>query len=341
MRSVSLEILRDVCREILKAGGMTSENAETVADVYIRATLRKTGHHDISELEARARKMRDGKIEANPRFEKISSYQAMESYDAGNGMGELCCVRGMERAMELAEKFGIGVVAMRNTNHFLAGAPYTQMAAEKGYIGLILAKGGVSMGMTGTKPCMSALPMSFAYPAGESFPVLLDACMAYASYGQLWLRAQNGDSVKPWWGCDEEGKPTTDPARQARGVRYAIGEYKGFGLAMLGEVMTAVLSRGCVLDQKGNPDGSCTHTDAHTAIAIKPDALLPQEEFLAQTAYLSARARELSGTDLHIPGDASADKARQMQEKGMIELEDQVADGLRRLMEEWGLEVTL
>lgn len=341
MQSVSIDRLRACCEAVFSACNMTDENARLTADVYIRATLRGLGHHDISELPGRIKKIEDGEVEANPVFRRIAGFQAMESYDAGNGLGELCCVLGMERAMALADRFGIGLVAMRNTNHFLAGAPYTEIAAEKGYIGLILAKGGVSMGMTGAKQCMSALPMSFAYPAGEDYPVLLDACMAYASFGQLWQKAGTGEQVKPWWGCDSQGNPTTDPMELAKGVRYPIGQYKGFGLAMLGEVLTAVLSQGCVLDQEKSWDSGCTHPDAHTAIAIKTDALLSKEEFEAQTQYMSARARQLSGTDLHIPGDASRSKVQTAMETGNVALDAHVVDNLTRLGKKYGLELIL
>lgn len=358
MVSKSEEELRAYCECLLRASGMTPGNAEMAADVYVRATLRGVGHHDISELASRARKVRNHEMVANPSFQKLTGFHAMESYDGGNGMGELCCAMGMRRAMELADQYGIGLAAMRNTNHFLAGAPYTEMAAERGYIGLILAKGGVSMGITGANKCMSALPMSFAYPVREEYPVLLDACMAYASFGQLAQRAERGQKVKPWWGCDAQGKPTEDPAEMARGIRYPIGEYKGFGLAMLGEVLTAVLSGAGVLDQVQNfggdhaldqtqshgsdriPNRTQTH-EAHTVIAIKADALVSKEEFLDRAQFLSDRARQLSGCDLHIPGDGSRKAVGRSRETNCIFLSEQVVNDLKKLEKEWNLEMRL
>jgi len=332
MKEVKICELYEYVKRVMTAYGMTEENAETTADVFLRATLRGVGHHDIYDFASRVKRLQDGKAVPNPVYRKLSAFGGMESYDAGNGLGEVVCSFAMERAISLADEHGVGLVALRNTNHFLAAAPYVEAAAEKGYVGLLLCKGAPSMGAPGKAGvCMSALPMGFAYPTDEDFPVMLDICLAYASYGQLIQKASRGESIPHWWGFDENGEPSTDPGAVAKGTRAPVGGHKGFGLAMLGETLTGVLSNGCVLDEKETSDGVKNHS-SHTAIAIKADALTPLSEFKTRAGDLNRRARALS-PGVHLPGEGSRDAKRRFEEGGVIPLEESLFAELNVLAE--------
>ena len=180
--------------------------------------------------------------------------------------------------------------------------------------------------------CMSALPMGFAYPTDGDFPVMLDACMAYASFGLLKEMAEKGQKTPEWWGLDKEGEPTTDPAAMAEGTRFPIGAHKGFGLCMLGEVLTSVMSQGCILDEKETSDG-LTNYWGHTAIAFKADALMDADTFKKRSGDLSRRAIDLS-PGLHIPGQGSYSKKKAFTEKNSIDLEDSLIQKLNAIAKE-------
>jgi len=333
MKNVPIQALEKYLLSIFKGCGLTDENAEIATDVVIRATMRGAGHHDIYMLEQHVRPLLEGKIVANPEFLPIAAYYAIESWDAGNGLGEVCCTFGMNKAMELADKFGVGVCALRNTNHFLAASPYVERAAEKGYIAVMLAKGDVNLGAPGMAGnCMSQLPMGFAYGTDKSYPVMMDMCMAYASLGVLDQKASRGEKVNPWWGLDANGNPTTDPKELRRGTRFPIGGHKGFALALFGEVLTGVMSNGCILDEKETEDGVSNY-NSHTAIAIKADALMDAKVFRKRAGVLQDRATALSPR-LHIPGQGYYQSKMNILERGYFELEDTLIERLNRLAEE-------
>jgi len=330
MKNVSLDALKTYLTDVFLKCGLSNENAAAATDVIYRATLRGVGHHDIYDFAPRAEGLISGAFKANPDYKKISSFGAMESWDADNGLGEVVCTFAMDRAMALADQFGMGFCALRNTNHYLAAAPYVERASEMGYIGLLLCKGGVSMGAPGRAGnCMSALPMGFAYATNDDYPVMLDACMAYASFGLLQEMAEKGKKTPEWWGLDKEGNPTTDPMAMASGTRFPIGGHKGFGLCMLGEVLTSVMSQGCILNEKETSDG-LTNWSAHTAIAIKADALMDADTFKHRAGELSRRASELS-PGLHIPGMGSHNAKTSYVEKKAIELEDSLIEKLNEI----------
>lgn len=321
--------------DLFSALGMERENVRIMKQVLIQTSMYNRGHHDISFVPMLAKQLRSKQANPNPTLRVLSAYQGIERWDGDNGLGPVCCMKAMDRAMELAQIHGIGICAMRQTNHFLAAAPYIECAARKGHIAMLLAKGGVSIGVPGERnQCMSALPMGFAYPT-QGDPVIFDACMAYASMGKLMQMAQKGQQTPSWWGADHEGNPTTSPEELLRGIRYPIGGHKGFALAMLGEVLTAVLSGGCILDQTQTEDG-CKNWSAHTAIAIKADALMTLDTFRDRAGFLGERARART-EHLHIPGQGLAEERRRITECGSFAMQDSLVQALNALAADVGI----
>ena len=188
------------------------------------------------------------------------------------------------------------------------------------------------MGAPGrTEQVIGTLPMAFSFPAQE-YPVMLDACMAYASFGVLKEKMDKNEPVPPYWGFDAEGKPTTDPHEMAKGTRLPIGGHKGFALAILGEVLTALLSQGCIVDEEDAINGQSAPT-SHTAIAIKADALMPLDEFRGRTCELVERM-EARAPGLHVPGERSFQVQQSMEQAGIVSLKDSLLDELDMLSDQ-------
>lgn len=341
MVKIKLDSLEHYLQQQFTALGFSEHDATVATDVFMRSTLHNVGHHDVYFMPMHMDMITGGKATAHPEYKQLASFGAMESWDGGNGIGPVVCSFAMDRAMALADQFGIGFCAMRNTNHFVASAPYIEAAAEKGYVAMLLAKGGVSMGMTGrTENCMSVLPMGFAYQTNEDHPVMLDACLSYASMGKLQEMAQKGQSAPEWWGADPQGQPTNDPAAMLKGTRYPIGGHKGFSLAMLGEVLTGVMANGCILDQKTTEDG-LTNWSSHTAIAIKADALMDMDQFKQRTNTLSEHVRTLA-PEIHLAGDGASAQRNSLINQGYIELSEQLVETLNGYAQQYqigGLDV--
>ena len=321
MARVKPDVLRNWIGHALIALGMTDENAAIVADTVMRATLRGVGHHDVYDLPGRLKGLLEGKFPANPTYTRLAAYGAVESWDGGNGLGELVCSFAMDRAMQAAGAHGIGLCAVRNSNHYMAAAPYVERASEQGYIAMLLCKGAPTMGAPGrTDKVIGTLPMGFAFPTDLEYPVMLDACMAYASFGLLKEKMDRGEQVPAHWGYDREGRPTTDPAEMAKGTRLPIGGHKGFGLAVLGEVLTALLSEGCIVDEADIINKQSAPT-SHTAIAIKADALMDLDRFKERSGEMVERMCARA-PGLHVPGKGSYDKKARMLQDDAIELQD-------------------
>ncbi len=114
MKQIAIGTLEHFLLRLFQACGLTEQNANAVTEIFMRATYRGVMHHDIHMIESRVEALLNNKYIPNPEYKKIHGFQAMEAWDAGNGLGELVCDFGMKRAMELADQFGIGLCALRN-----------------------------------------------------------------------------------------------------------------------------------------------------------------------------------------------------------------------------------
>lgn len=341
MASVTFNNLDSYIKKLLSKVGMTSKNAVIMSDIYLETTKRGIGHHDIYDFPSRIEAIKAGKVKPNPEFKLLSSFGGMERWDGDNGLGELISCFAMDRAIELASEHGMGFCTFKNSNHYLCSAPYVVQAARQGYIGLMIAKGIPSMGIPGVEGnIVGQSPIGYAFPTGSGDPVMLDICLAYASGGKLMYMAKEGIPIMPWWGVDKEGKPTSDAFQLLRGTRYPIGEHKGFGLAILCELLTGVLSGGLILDENENEEWISARSTSHTAIAIKADALMDMDEYGERSGELIKRLKSRAD-GVRIPGERSWEKTRGFEMSGIIELKDELYEKLKGYAIEYGIECDL
>jgi LDH2 family malate/lactate/ureidoglycolate dehydrogenase len=303
--------------DALQALGMRAEDAARVADVYVRATLRGVGHHDIYDLPGRMRSLQNKNIDPRPELQLVSKYEALECYEGNNGLGELCCSFMVEQAVELAARFGVGFCTIRGSNHFLSAAPYVEKAAEQGYLALVFTRTIPTMSAPGTNtPTIGNNPMGYGVQSGGEAPLVLDIAMAYTSYGKINEYINKGEPVPAHWGKDENGQPTTDPkAMRDRGTIAPMAEHKGFGLALLMEVLTGVMSGGQVIGET-HPEYGKNGDTSHSAIVLKTDAFVPQAAFQARMAEMLGLV-QIRDEAIQIPGERSYKRKRDMESGGI------------------------
>lgn len=327
VKKVQLAKLEQYIEGALSACSVPDADVTVATEVFMRATLRGVGHHDIYDLPSRINGLLDHSINPTPEYTKLNSFKTMETWDVDRGLGEVVCSFAMERAKRLADEYGIGMTFIRNSNHFLAAAPYVEKAAEEGYIALLLCKGGMNMGTVGrTENCMGSLPLGFAFDSNKETPVVFDACLAYASHGELRARVRKGQAIEPWWGVDTEGQPTTDPAKVLEGTRMPIGGHKGYALSMLGEVLSGVFTGGWIMDQAPTGEHVANHW-GHTALVIKPETVIDKDVYRERTSLLLDRADHLA-PGVHIPGQGSHRAKKNLLNAGAITLEDRLLNQL-------------
>ena len=330
MGKISILDLENKMVKLLQSTGMNKEDIQKVTDIYMRASFRDVGHHDVASLFSRVKAINENKINKNPKIAKLSGFGGMECYDGDNGLGEICSYFITERSIQLSELHGIGFCSIRNSNHFLSAAPYAEIADEKGFFTIIMSKAPSGLSLPGAdKVLMGNNP--FGYAAGyENGKLLFDICCAYSSYGKMGQKAERGENVPAYWGNDLHGDPTTYPDKIVEsGLFMPIGQHKGFGIALLIEILTSVFSDGAILHQDAEKTG-LKGRYSQTAITIDISKTMDQSVFKNKLQQMMDILRELY-PDISIPGERSLKKQMNIRQRGYFEIKDEILERIHKI----------
>ena len=244
--------LTDFSAKILEKLGVPAEDAMITAKMLVRSDLRGVESHGVAHLKMfYARRIKLGIINLHPKFQIISKAPSTALMDGDNGLGFVVGHHAMKEAIRRAEETGAGFVTVKNSTHIGAAAYYAMMALEHDMIGISMANmipGVVAPGSS--IPALGTNPFSVAVPSGKKSPVVLDMATSAVAAGKIEVASRTGSSIPEGWLVDSEGKPVTDPTKRVWGQGGllplggipALGAYKGFGLGLLVEIMTGILS---------------------------------------------------------------------------------------------------
>ncbi len=326
-----------------RAHGVTEEDAGIAAEALVAADLRGVNSHGLLLLARYCRQLQEGGVVARPDLLTLRETTATALLDGGAGLGQVTAVKAMRLAIDKAARHGIGLVSVRNSHHFGAAAHYAMLAIQRGMIGLASTNAGVTMTAPGAAGrLIGNNPFAFAVPTLE-LPFVLDMAMSQSSGGRIRRMAESGEPVPVGWLVDAQGESTTDPKDYpAGGALLPIGGHKGFGLALMVEILSAVLS------------GAATTTDVridtiepsvpagmgHLLVAIDIGAFRSLAEFGADLKHLLDKVAVpvVSGPDgtVRVPGQASARRAAQARQLG-VPLPGDVISSISRLAGELGV----
>jgi LDH2 family malate/lactate/ureidoglycolate dehydrogenase len=227
-----------------------------------------------------------GKLNSRPQIRIERETANTVQIDGDNGPGQWVSTVAMEAAIRKAREQGVGMVSVRRSNHFGAAGHYVWQATKNGLIGLCTTNGPLILAPTGgITPTFGNNPLGVGIPAGRHFPILLDIAMSVAPRGKIGLAVAEGKPLPPGWILDRLGRPSTDLADLAAGLGMPIGGHKGYGLALVLEVLAGVLSgAGFSADHSRDKlHGSSRGPDyGHFFIAIDPERFMPASEFTAR-----------------------------------------------------------
>ncbi|HEY1376096.1 MAG TPA: Ldh family oxidoreductase, partial [Gemmataceae bacterium] len=191
-----------------------------------------------------------GRINPRPNVRVIRELPAAATVDGDNGLGLVVGPAANEIAMAKAEAVGTAVVSVCNTNHFGMAGYYPLRALERGLIGWAMTNSTALVApLWGAERMLGTNPIAIAFPAGEEPPVVIDFATSAAAYGKIGIARRKGEAIPPEWAIDRNGNPATRPedmidggALLPLGSTREAGGHKGYCLAALVDVLTAVLS---------------------------------------------------------------------------------------------------
>lgn len=291
-----VNILNEFCINMLIKAGHDSKNAEIISDTLMFAELRNVTSHGIVRLPTYIERMEKGLINANVAM-KFNNNQAaaVTMLYADNGMGQVAGYKAMKQAISIAKLYGIGMAAVKNSNHFGVASYYSMMALKENMIGLVMTNASPAIAPFGTKtPLLGTNPLTVAVPAKDDKPIVLDMSMSTVARGRIRMCALQNKEMPLDWGLDGEGNPTTDPNEALNGSLVPIGGVKGSGLSLVVDLLTGVLTGTSLTGEvKTVTDMSGPSNTSHVFIAINIESFINPEVYKTNVDLVIDKIKKL------------------------------------------------
>lgn len=237
-----MEKLKLVTEDILRRLGESHENAKRIAEILVRADMRGVSTHGIYLLNVIAMRVEGGQLKLPTEVEVLYDEEATLLIDGKDGIGMVAGYLALEKAIEKAKKYGIGMALIRNTNNVGCLGCYTERAAEQGMMALMVSNAAPSMAPWGAaEKFLGTNPIALSIP-GDGMNFTMDMATSVVARGKIREAQRKGVKIPEGWALDCEGKPTTDPEKALEGTLMPIGGPKGSALAMAVDIVCGLLA---------------------------------------------------------------------------------------------------
>ena len=258
-------VLEQLCNDAFVKFGFNEAESKIISDVLLMSDRIGIESHGMQRMYRYYKSIQKGMIKVESKGKVVFETPVSAVLDAEDGMGQVVGHKGMEMAIEKAKKSGIGMVVIRNSNHYGIAGYYAKMACDQGLIGLSCTNTNAIMVPTyGRMAMLGTNPIAIAMPA-EPYPFFFDASTTVVTRGKLEVYNKKGEALHDGWALDKDGKPSNDAAdvldniaakngggiMPLGGSTEDTGSHKGYGWAMVCELFSSILAMGTTSDKTG------------------------------------------------------------------------------------------
>ncbi len=354
MKYVNHKKLKAFMKEGFVNVGVPPEDAEISSEVLITSDLRGIDSHGIGRFKMYIDRIKAGIQLPVTNWKIIKETPTTLLIDGGNGMGHVVSHHAMERIIEKAKKYGMGSAAITNSTHFGIDGYYPLMAVKENMVGFAFTNARPSIAPTfGVEPMIGTNPISMAAPTDEECPFCIDGATSISQRGKIEQLEREEKETPEGWAIDENGKPYTDTSRllvdlvkrkaallPLGGAGERLGGHKGYGLAVMVEILSAAFAGGPFgkallgFDAEGN---KIPYGLGHFFMVINIENFIPVDIFKKTTGEIVRTLRnskKAPGHDrIYVAGEKECDKIKERSTKG-IPINENLQKILRGLKEE-------
>lgn len=295
LQYVPVEALHALVAELLRGTDLRPDDAAIIAEALVTSELRNLQGQGqgVRRVRAYIERVAEGKVDPLAPFTIVKESPSLALVDAHNGPGTVVAVRAMRLAVQKAKQCGVGTVMVRHSTHFGSASYSACEALAHGCIGVSMTNAGPEMapwggidGVVGTNPWAVAVPTG---DGPDAMPIVLDMAITMAGKGMMRWLMRDGRKMPRTWAITRDGHETDDPAEAMDGTLLPIGDYKGYGLSLITDVLTGVLG--------GSAFGTLAYADparldvGHQFIAYDIDWFMERAEFYGRMAAFIAMIR--------------------------------------------------
>jgi LDH2 family malate/lactate/ureidoglycolate dehydrogenase len=339
--------LREFTRGVFGTLGMRDTDAEMLAEHLIWADLHGIAWLGVRKIPQYVARLRDGGTRADARPVVVADRPAFALIDGQHGWGQVMGVHAMRLAMAKARTTGVGAVVVRDTTSAGSLGYFASLAAAERLIGLAINNSPpLQPAWGGREKVIGNQAFAIASPAGRHDPVVLDMATSAITLARIHEYEAQGAPLPDGVALTAEGEPTADPSAALAGILLPMGGHRGYGIALMWEILTGVLAGGARFAT------DVTMPDRHEQpqavslfmLAVDPAAAMPADTFAARVDDLIDRihaSTPVPGVDrVRVPGERGTATASERARDG-IPLPADLADRLDALGRDLGVPLTL
>ncbi len=312
MPTVDSHKLTQFATNLLEAGGVAADEAVIVGESLVGANLRGHDSHGVLRIPQYLASLKAGELTSPGAFTVLKSSDVAIVADGGWGLGRVQAGRLLDQALVRAKAQGVCIATLRRSAHVGRLGEYCELAAAQGLVSMMMVNThGFARRVAppgGKEPRLGTNPIAMGSPA-EDGPLILDFGTSATAEGKVRLYANAGREVPEGWLLDSAGHPTTDPktlyGTPPGTIRPLGGDqaYKGFGLALMVEILAGALSGGVVVREKPlTQNGNCVFL-----LLADPEHLGGAGHFNSEVTALVEFVRSCATIDsvsrITLPGD--------------------------------------
>lgn len=252
------EDMKKLCNWIFSKLGFSDEDSLIISDVILESDLRGIESHGIQRLIFYYTKVKKHSINMNSEMKVIFETPISAVLDADNGMGQLIGTKAMNLAIKKAKESGVGMVTVRNSNHYGIAGYYSTMAQKEGLIGICMANTEAIVPPTlGIRPMMGTNPISIAMPA-EPYPFMIDMATSVVPRGKVEVYNKRNEPLPLGWAIDRHGNLNKNAGEVLSDIKSKVcggilplggaselfGGHKGYGICLIVEILTGIIAGG-------------------------------------------------------------------------------------------------
>lgn len=294
---ISWQLADDFMTAVFEKMGVPTEDARLCADVLLESDRRGIESHGCNRFKPiYIDRIKSGILNPVTKIDILKETPTTAVLDANDGMGMVASKKAMDMCIEKAHKYGMGMVAVRNSSHYGIAGYWTGLAAKENMIGISGTNARPSVAPTfGVENMLGTNPLTFSMPTDEPFPFTLDCATSVIQNGKIEYYARiNHDTPKDLV-ISREGEELTDSAEILKKIRSqqaalaplggfgeTTGGYKGYGYSTVVEILSAALQSGLflkALDGKDEEGKIRPYHLGHFFIAIDTEAFMGAEAF--------------------------------------------------------------
>jgi len=302
----------------LQAAGASAAGAQAAARALIYAEKQGTASHGLSRVAQCSGHLRSGRIDGQAEARIAKQFGATTIVDANDGLSYPACELAIATLIAEARKHGVAVVAVTNSYHFGVAIYHLERVAAAGMVGLAFSNSPAAMNAWGGKRALFGTnPIAAMFPRRAAHPLAIDLALSEVARGKLMVAAKEGKTIPPGWALDEDGNPTTDPARGLKGSMAPMGGVKGAMLALTVELLVTAFTGarlGFETDSFFEAQGNRPRI-GHLFLAIDPAAMGGSDLFAERVETLVAAM--VADDEVRLPGARRYALAEKAEREGL------------------------